>query len=164
MPTFAWKIVDGDSQVPNKAGRKPCDNEGYPGNWVLSFSTSFAPATWNRDGTVPLDAKEIYRGSYVQVHCAVRFNGQQANPGVYLNQDMIALAGHGTPINTGPNVSEAGFGGAPLPAGASETPVGGIPAQAAPPVAVAPVAGGAPPVQQPAAPHTQILTPPAPPA
>ena len=28
-PTFAWKIVDGDSQTPNKKGRKPCENEGW---------------------------------------------------------------------------------------------------------------------------------------
>jgi hypothetical protein len=25
-PAFAWKIEDGDSQIPNKKGRKPVDN------------------------------------------------------------------------------------------------------------------------------------------
>src|SRR6188768_2411209 len=29
-PSFAWKVTDGDSQIPNKKGRKPCDNEGWP--------------------------------------------------------------------------------------------------------------------------------------
>src|ERR1700733_10382568 len=26
-PTFAWKVTDGDSQVPNRMGKKPADRE-----------------------------------------------------------------------------------------------------------------------------------------
>ena len=28
-PSFAWKIIDGDSQIPNKRNNRPCDQEGY---------------------------------------------------------------------------------------------------------------------------------------
>ena len=31
-PQFAWKIEDGDSQIPNRKGRKPCDTEGHAGH------------------------------------------------------------------------------------------------------------------------------------
>ena len=34
-PDFSWKIIDGDSTIPNKKGNKPCDMEGAPGNWVI---------------------------------------------------------------------------------------------------------------------------------
>src|SRR5579863_10170288 len=43
VPSFAWKIVDGDSRVPNKKGVIPASREGYPGHWVLSFGSQFAP-------------------------------------------------------------------------------------------------------------------------
>ena len=42
-PAFTWKIEDGDSQIPNKKGRKPIDNEGWRGHWILKFSGGFAP-------------------------------------------------------------------------------------------------------------------------
>ena len=48
-PTFAWKIEDGDSAVPNKAGRKNCDREGFPAHWIVNFSSSFAPKLYTRD-------------------------------------------------------------------------------------------------------------------
>jgi hypothetical protein len=78
-------------------------------------------------------------------------NGQQGNPGVYLNPSMICFRAYGAEINFGPNVQDAGFGAAPLPAGASLTPppastlpaapaaaVGAPPAPPAPPAAAAP--------------------------
>ena len=51
MPTFSWKITDGDSQVPNAKGQRPCDREGYPGHWVLHFSSGYAPRVYNKDGS-----------------------------------------------------------------------------------------------------------------
>ena len=48
-PTFAWKIRDGDSAVPNKAGRKPCDHEGFRGCWVLSLTSQFAPKLFSTE-------------------------------------------------------------------------------------------------------------------
>ncbi len=40
-PKFAFKVTDGDSQVPNTKGTKPCDREGFPGNWIMNFSGGF---------------------------------------------------------------------------------------------------------------------------
>ena len=168
-PGFAWKIIDGDSRVPNKAGKIPGDNPNLVGHWVLQFRSSFSPQLWNRDGTQAIAASEIYRGSYVQISSTVKGNGIVANAGVYLNHDMIALAGHGEPILSGPDVSVAGFGGAALPPGASATPVASFsasnvpapaPVQQAPAPAPAPMQAAPAPAQA----HTQILTPPAPPA
>ena len=42
-PDFAWKITDGDSTIPNTKGRKPCDQTGYPGHWVIWMSSMQAP-------------------------------------------------------------------------------------------------------------------------
>ena len=53
-PSFAWKVTDGDSTVPNKAGKKPCDREGYRGCWVLAFDSSYAPQLYYRFGEKPL--------------------------------------------------------------------------------------------------------------
>ena len=39
--TFAWKIIDGDSTIPNQKGRIPNQREGYPGHWVMGLSTMF---------------------------------------------------------------------------------------------------------------------------
>lgn len=138
-PSFAWKITDGDSLIPNKAGKKPAEQEGYPGHWILSFSGSFAPKCVNSDGTAPLLEKDaIKAGYYVQVSGNVDGNKSTESPGVYLNSMHVALAGYGPEIITGPDPTQAGFGGAALPPGASATPVGGM----APPP---PAAGATPP-------------------
>lgn len=157
-PTFAWKITDGDSQVPNRRGRKPCEREGFPGHWVLSFSSGYAPKIFNRDGTSPIQEPDVVKlGYYVQVAGSCGGNGSSQQPGVYLNHNMVALAGYGPEITVGPDAAAIGFGQAPLPAGASMAPVGGM---TAPPAQVAPPVQAAPPVQ----PHTAFLTPPVPPA
>ena len=122
-PTFAWKVVDGDSTVPNRKGNKPCDREGYPGNWVISFSSGFAPKIFNRDGTVPIaEPGAVKLGYYVQVSADVDGNGSQQQPGVFVNHSMVALSAYGHEIYVGPDVTAAGFGAAPLPAGAMSQP------------------------------------------
>src|SRR6185437_2352094 len=74
-PTFAWKIVDGDSAIPNKKGVKPIDREGYPGHWVLSFSSSFAPGIYNSDGSQQiLEQDAVNLGDYIQVYGNVQGN------------------------------------------------------------------------------------------
>ena len=190
-PNFAWKIIDGDSAVPNRNGKAPNTNENYRGCWIVQFKTSFAPQLWNADGSQQIPGTEFKRGYYIQISGTVRANGISANPGVYLNHDMIALSGYGDVIHSGPDVSEAHFGGA-LPPGASATPVGQfdttqVPMQQQQPAgapAQQPVPQQQPPVQQPqqppmqapgqpeqqpaqmqapGQPHTQILTPPSPP-
>jgi hypothetical protein len=134
-PTFSWKIEDGDSVIPNKKGKKNCDREGFPGHWILKFRSGFLPKTYNADGSLAIPADQIKCGYYVQVNCSVAGNTGES-PGVYLNPNMVALSGYGEEIIAGPDASEAGFGAAPLPPGASATPVGGF----VPPAVPAPVA------------------------
>ena len=177
-PTFAWKVTDGDSQVPNRRGKKPCEGEGYPGHWVLNFGGGFAPAIYDAKGTTRLlEVDMVKPGHYIQVAGSVDSNGSLQQPGVYLNYNMVAHAGFGKVIEFGPDPTTAGFGQSPLPAGASALPVGGLPGTgAATPaaplpevpvpaaaVAPAPVAAQVPAVPAvPVAPSPGILNVPAP--
>lgn len=146
-PDFAWKVIDGDSTIPNKNNKRPCDIEGYAGHWVLWFSSSTPPQCWNANGTQRLvEENAIKPGYYVQVMGNATSNKSQQSPGVFVNHSMVALSGFGPEISMGPDVSMAGFGqGVQLPPGASTTPVGGFvppaPATAAavPPMPAAPV-------------------------
>lgn len=154
MPAFAWKIKDGDSQVPNQANRKPCDNEGWPGHWVLMYSSGFAPKCYTLIGGLSAPAlldqvDAINLGDYVQVAGSVAANDDRTKPGVYLNHSMVCHVAYGQRIVVGPNVAEAGFGGAALPAGAMMAPPAGF----TPPVAGAPT--------MPAIPGAPTLPPPA---
>jgi hypothetical protein len=160
-PMFSWKITDGDSAVPNRKGNVPNQQEGYPGHWILAFSTRVAPQLVNANGTQALPSPDaIKTGYYVQVFGSVADNrtaaGQPAEtPGVYLNMQIVALAAFGPEIEGKASIDPraVGFGGQ-LPPGASATPVapasGGLMPQAAPvpapaPVAVAPAVGFASP-------------------
>jgi len=147
-PAFAWKIEDGDSQIPNKKGRKPCDNEGWRGHWILKFSGGFAPKVYQQEGAgyVQVMQKDFCKpGYFVEVAFSVEGNGSQSQPGVYLNHSMVCFRAYGQEITFGPDVASAGFGAAPLPAGASMTPpAGAIPMPQAP--AAAPAAYAPPPV------------------
>lgn len=125
-PDFAWKIDDGDSQIPNKRNRRPCDQEGFRGCWILKLSGGFAPKIFFQDGNAwvqNLQPDALKPGYYVQASFSVDDNGQQNNPGVYLNLQFVAMRGYGAEISFGPNVEDAGFGRAPLPAGASMVPL-----------------------------------------
>lgn len=146
-PAFAWKIEDGDSQIPNKKGRKPCDNEGWRGHWILKFSGGFAPKVYQQEGAgyVQVMQKDFCKpGFFVEVAFSADGNGSTSQPGVYLNHSMVCFRAYGAEISFGPDVASAGFGAAPLPAGASMTPpAGAIPmpqAPAAAPAAYAPPA------------------------
>jgi len=140
-PDFAWKIEDGDSMIPNKRNRKPAEQEGWRGCWVIKFTSSFAPTIYREDkssssGWGQLTEPEAVKpGYYVQVAFTVDGNGQQGNPGVYLNPSMVCFRAYGAEISFGPNVEDAGFGAAPLPAGASLTPPPASTLPAAPPPA-----------------------------
>ena len=146
-PAFAWKIEDGDSQIPNKKGRKPCDNEGWRGHWILKFSGGFAPKVYQQEGAgyVQVTQKDFCKpGYFVEVAFSVEGNGSQSQPGVYLNHSMVCFRAYGQEITFGPDVASAGFGQSALPVGASMTPpAGAIPmpqAPAAAPAAYAPPA------------------------
>lgn len=145
-PDFSWKVIDGDSQIPNKRGKKPCDQNGYPGNWIVWFASAAAPKLYdiigNKVGDAPrplLAPMEIVPGYYVQVFGSAKDNKPSETPGVYINHSMVALAGYGEVISYGPDVNEVGFGGAALPAGASMIPVAGM-APTTPAAMVAPAA------------------------
>jgi len=172
---FAWKIQDGDSQVPNTRGNRNCDREGWPGHWVLFASNGFAPSCWNRDGTAPLMEQVIEAGHYVQLRCSVGGNGSTQSPGLFINLDMVAHSAFGPVIVARESAADAGFGAAPLPAGASATPVGGMTTGAVPPATTAapaaPIAQAAPAPQTPPPAHDLVqpgaaglVPPPAPPA
>lgn len=151
-PAFSWKVIDGDSTIPNKKGKRPCDREGYPGNWVLWFSSGTPPTIWNANGSERITQEDAVKpGYFIQVMGNVAGNGSDESPGVYLNHSMVALAGYGPEIIMGPDVEAAGFGqGVQLPPGASSTPVAGF---APPAVPSAPVP------QTPAAPPQVPVTP-----
>lgn len=160
-PGFAWKITDGDSQIPNTVGRKPADREGYPGHWVLNFSSGFAPGIYTSDGTAQiLEDHAVNLGDYIQVYGSVSGNDSQQKPGVFLNHSMVALAGYGKRIIIGADPKTVGFGNSPLPAGASATPLaqGFNPAS----MATAPPAAAVANAPAPVTPYTPILTPPPP--
>ena len=125
-PTFAWKITDGDSQIPNKAGKKPVDQEGYRGHWILNISTTLAPVEcYKRIGSnfgSPIervtDAKTIKTGDYGLVAISVKDNkdknGHSPSPGVYLNPMGFCMTREGDVISGegAPTVNAtAAFGG-----------------------------------------------------
>jgi hypothetical protein len=173
-PDFSWKIQDGDSTIPNKRGRKNCEREGYPGNWIIWFSGGFAPRVYNSDGSQELIEKNYIKpGYYIQVAGNYSSNMPSQSPGLYMNLSMVAFQAYGPEISVGPDPSAAGFGqGVVLPAGATTTPVGNFnpappPVNSGPPaVTPPPMVNAAPPVQTPppatvpTQPHTAILVPP----
>lgn len=137
-PNFSWKVEDGDSQIPNKKGKRNCDREGFPGHWILKLRSGFAIPTYNADGSAPMPANAFTPGNFAQVLISVKGNTGDT-PGVYLNPVMVALSGYGAEIVMGPDASEAGFGAAPLPAGASAAPLAAPAGLPTPPAPVAPV-------------------------
>jgi hypothetical protein len=158
--SFAWKVTDGDSMEPNTKNVRPCDREGWPGNWIVGFKTGFAPQMVNHDGKQAIAGQEFYRGCYVQVEATVNGNASTQSPGIYLNHRIIALSGHGERMTTGPDAASVGFGGAPAPAGMSATPLAQNVAANVPQQAPAPVQQMAPaPVQQMAPAPVQQMAP-----
>jgi len=132
---FSWKIVDGDSTEPNRKGNKPCEQEGYPGHWVVFMSTQFqAPKCFHKDKYDPMQQiqndSEIEKGDYVRVHCSVRGNKPSQTAGVYINPGIVSLERKGTPIvsaSAGPSAASV-FGGAPsAPAPVAPPAATGVP-------------------------------------
>lgn len=125
-PAFAWKIIDGDSPIPNKNGKKPCDTEGFKGHWVLKLSNGFAPQIYNENGhKILVEENYVKPGYFVQVRFGVAGNESTQQPGVYLNHKMVSFQAYGEVINFGEDAAGVGFGGAALPPGATLTPPSG---------------------------------------
>ena len=94
-PAFAWKILDGDSAVPNKKGKVPNTREGYPGHWVLNLSQGFAVKCFHAGMFEPhqqiQNDKEVKAGDYARVVVSVRGNGPVSqSPGMYLNPSLVS--------------------------------------------------------------------------
>lgn len=152
-PDYAWKVIDGDSTIPNTKNKRPCDQDGYKGHWVLWLSQGWAPKLVNRDGSADLlEPDAVVPGYYIEVCMDVKPNGSTDSPGVYLNPVAVALAAFGERIETsGVDTSSLGFGGKSLPAGASAMPPSAMQMPQVAPVAPVPPAP---------APNTAILQPP----
>lgn len=138
-PTFAWKIVDGDSRIPNKKGRIPAEQEGYQNHWVLNLSTELDPPKCYKVNTAMggvlqelTSDKQMKRGDYGRVSIVVKANcdanGNAQSPGVYLNPIAFCVDQEGQEIvGEGAYTVDAGaaFGGtvaAPSAAGLPTPP------------------------------------------
>lgn len=130
-PTFAWKIEDGDSTIPNTKNKRNCDREGFPGNWIIKFSGggkvgSKVKICRSENGTWINETTEgfIKPGDFMQVNFTVEGNGDDAkSKGVYLNHNIVAFSAYGPRIEYGPDAASCGFGQSPLPPGASAVPL-----------------------------------------
>ena len=103
-PTFAWKITDGDSAIPNKKGIAPNTREGFPGHWVIGASSGFA-ADCFADGNYGVKVMREDRfktGDYVRLCLTVTGNKSADSPGVYVNLQGCEL------IQAGPEIVSAG--------------------------------------------------------
>lgn len=128
---FSFKVVDGDSTIPNENGTVPNTQEGYAGHWVVTFKSSFVPKCYVNDGSPEkpvwreIDPSTIKTGDYIEIAGSVDSNGDTQKPGVYVNHGLIAHAGTGKEIVSGPDVGAVGFGKGPKPAGMGALPTGG---------------------------------------
>ena len=144
-PSFSWKITDGDSTIPNKRGKKPCDQQGQPGNWIVSIATELPYGCYHVGKYDPIQAiqnpDEITCGDNVRVLVDVKPNRRKdgsaaKTPGIYVNPRLLELSSKGEPIVTeasGPSASAVFGGGAPAPVAPTPTPA--APAPATPPPA-----------------------------
>lgn len=159
-PHFSWKVEDGDSQVPNKKGRKNCEREGWPGHWVIKPSTNFPVKMVDaQGGPTTLTWEDVYAGCFVQAHCSTRGNDRQDSPGVFVNLEILAFSAHGKRIEGTGSIdpTTVGFGQSPLPPGAQAAPSGMA-------TGAAPAPAPAPPPRQEFSAGAAAAPPPAPPA
>lgn len=173
---FSWKLSDGDSTQVSRPGETPnARKEGFPGHWVIKFSSSFPPRVFYAGHYAPheqiQDRNVLRRGDYIRVAGTMEANGNQQKPGLYMNLSMVEYAGKGVEIVTGPDAG-AIFGGnaAQLPPGATPLPMhagngqpampGQMPMAQPAPTFAPPVAGfGAPPALPSAMPAPQQFAP-----
>ena len=176
QPTFSWKVTDGDSQIPNKKMKKPCDREGYPGHWIIQASTGLGAVKCYNVGkynplTDLIQQKEMIKpGDYARLVLNVKSNESTQTAGMYINPEIFELyqAGQAIILESEPDAAGTlGASVAQLPVGAlidtnmpTAAPVAGVAPIAAPVVSVAPIA----PVVAPGtvAPAPDFLAPPIP--
>lgn len=117
-PKFSWKLADGDGYDDD--GKPNANKPGFAGCWVLKFQSSFPPKCFHAGRYQPheqiQDPKAIPRGYYVRVAGTIEGNGDASKPGLYVNLNMVELAG-GQPsdiIVSGPDASQVFGGSAPV--------------------------------------------------
>jgi hypothetical protein len=125
LPTFAWKIKDGDSVIPDKEGRIPNQREGHAGHWIINFTNGFAPTVVNSDGSQIITQKDfVNRGDYIEIACQVKSNESQKSPGIFLNFTHVAFSRYGERLASSTiDPKTIGFGKAPAPAEGSLVPL-----------------------------------------
>lgn len=162
-PSFAWKIDDGDSTVPNKRGKKWSDNQHARGCWIVKCGGQYAPRVFQRaaDGR-PQEIEQpgfIKPGHYVQAQITMSGNAQTDSPGIYINNGMLLHCGYGPEIAFGPDAAEVfGTVATALPAGASAMPAG-ITSMAQLPAAAPTLPAAAPTLPAAAAPAPVVVQP-----
>lgn len=131
LPTFSWKIQDGDAVPADGTAR-----EGFAGCWVFKFTSGFPVQVVAEDpAQVLTDPAALRRGYFVRVLFQYAGNGQTTKPGMYLNAYKVQRVAYGEEITSGPSAADVfGAPAGSLPAGASVTP----PAPAVGPAAPAP--------------------------
>jgi len=101
-PTFAWKISDGDSRVPNKKGKIPAERDGYPGHWVIHSSTELTVPCYHTGHYASHEQikrkEEIKCGDYGRLYLNVKGNGSSESPGIYVNPTIFDLVRAGIEI------------------------------------------------------------------
>jgi len=119
---FSWKIVDGDSDIPNKEGNIPNHDEYKRGHWVLHLNTRIPYNCYHVGKYSPLDAIQdvntIKLGDYVRVNIVAKGNKPSETPGVYLNPNLLELNRPGELIvreGSGPDAASVFGGTAPAP-------------------------------------------------
>ncbi len=158
-PAFAWKITDGDSQVPNKKGKKPCDREGWPGHWVIHISQGWPYPCYHTGHFQPHEAiqqkEQIKAGDYARFVVTIKGNGPSQSPGMYINPQQMELVRAGVQIIT-ENIPDANaaFGGT-----AAVLPTGAMVDQSVAAGAPAPQPGAGAPAPQTVAPAPEVLAP-----
>lgn len=122
-PDFAYKVTDGDSTIPNKKGKKPCDQEGWPGHWIIHCKTEMGVRCHHlgkyQAHEVIQNHNEIKTGDYGRLRVDVTDNSPSQSPGIYINPVLFSLDRAGPQIiSNGPDAedvfgNEGGVAGAP---------------------------------------------------
>ena len=157
LPSFSYKVIDGDSTTPNEAGTVPNSNAGYPGCWVIWFSQTWVPKLVNADGSIEIPGEKFIPGYFIRVYGNVSYNGgvpPKRTPGVYQNPAAVALIAEGEVIELATSVDTTVFATSPTTLPANAKPI----ASAAPEFGTAGTVVAPPPVV--VQPNTAILSPP----
>ncbi len=128
-PNFSWKIIDGDSLVPNKKNKIPAEREGWPGHWVIHCSTRFSVKCYHVGKYDPMtdqiqEENQIKCGDYCRAVLGIKGNNPSETAGIYIDPLLFELSRAGTPIinDTGPSAADKFGGGAPATPAATMMP------------------------------------------